>query len=135
MEKTVTFTGWKKEMPSVYAMMDAVALTSLNEGTPVSLIEAMAAGKPVIATDVGGVRDVLGAVDTHHREGYKVARYGILVPSGRREVLTKAFLFASENRVLLNRMALCARSFVLREYRLERLTGDLEALYQELLAD
>ena len=133
LDKTVVFTGWKKEMPSVYGMLDAVALTSLNEGTPVTLIEAMAAGRPVIATDVGGVRDLLGAVDTHSHEGYKLARHGILIPSGHREALTKALLFASENRGLLNRMAQEARSFVLKEYGLERLTRDLDALYQELM--
>ena len=131
--ESVQFTGWKKEMPSIYGMLDAVALTSLNEGTPVTLIEAMAAGRPVIATDVGGVRDLLGAVDTRSPEGYKLARRGILIPSGHREALTKAFLFASENRDLLSRMAREARSFVLREFGLERLTGDLDGLYRELL--
>jgi glycosyltransferase involved in cell wall biosynthesis len=132
-EKTVTFTGWKKDMPSIYGMLDAVALTSLNEGTPVTLIEAMAAGKPVIATDVGGVRDLLGAVDTHNHGGYKLAQHGILIPSGKREALTKALLFASENRGLLSRMTEQARSFVLREFCLERMTKDLDALYRELM--
>jgi glycosyltransferase involved in cell wall biosynthesis len=47
------FTGWQKDMPAVYSDMDIVALTSVNEGTPVSLIEALASGKNVIATDVG----------------------------------------------------------------------------------
>jgi len=132
-DHTVTFTGWKNAMPSIYGKLDAVALTSLNEGTPVTVIEAMAAGKPVIATDVGGVRDLLGEVDTHVPGGYKLARRGILVPSGRREALTGALLFASENRDLLNRTAQEARTFVFREYGLERLTRNLDALYRELL--
>jgi glycosyltransferase involved in cell wall biosynthesis len=135
LDKTVMFTGWKKEMPSLYVMLDAVALTSLNEGTPVTLIEAMAAGKPVIATDVGGVRDLLGAVDTRSCNGYKLARHGILIPSGQRDALAKALLFASENRALLNRMAQQASSFALREFGLERLTRDLDALYRELMQD
>ena len=46
-------------MPSVYAGLDIVALTSLNEGTPVTLIEAQASNKPIVSTDVGGVRDIL----------------------------------------------------------------------------
>lgn len=131
----VTFAGWKRDMPSMYAGVDAVALTSLNEGTPVTLIEAMAAGRPVIATDVGGVRDLLGEVDTHAHGGYKLARRGILVPSGNRAALTEALRFASQNRAFVNLTALEARSFVFREYGLERLTRDLDALYRELMPD
>jgi glycosyltransferase involved in cell wall biosynthesis len=66
-ENLVVFSGWRKDMPSLYKSLDVVALTSLNEGTPVTLIEAMAAGKPVIATDVGGVKDLLGPIDTRTR--------------------------------------------------------------------
>jgi glycosyltransferase involved in cell wall biosynthesis len=57
----ITFTSWIVEVDRVYAGADIVALTSLNEGTPVSLIEAQAAGKPIVTTDVGGIRDVLVA--------------------------------------------------------------------------
>jgi len=127
------FAGWRKDMPAVYGRLDAVALTSLNEGTPVTLIEAMAAGKPVIATDVGGVGDLLGPVDTRSAEGYNLARHGILVPSGEREMLARALLFASEHRGAMDRMARRARSFVLETYGLERLTRDLDGLYRELL--
>lgn len=55
----VRFTGWVAALPELYAALDVVALSSLNEGTPVVLIEAAAAGLPVVATDVGGVRDVV----------------------------------------------------------------------------
>jgi len=54
------FLGWVKDIASAYADLDIVTLTSRNEGTPLSLIEAFASGKPVIATDVGGVSNVLG---------------------------------------------------------------------------
>lgn len=53
------FTGWWPEVAEAYSDLDVVALTSRNEGTPVSLIEAQAAGRPVVATDVGGVRFVV----------------------------------------------------------------------------
>lgn len=56
---TVTFTSWIKKVDMVYAGSDIVALTSLNEGTPVSLIEAQASGKPVISTNVGGIENVV----------------------------------------------------------------------------
>ncbi|MEW5910692.1 MAG: glycosyltransferase, partial [Thermodesulfobacteriota bacterium] len=56
----VKFCGWVRDVAMVYADLDILALTSINEGTPVSIIEAMASSVPVIATDVGGVRDLLG---------------------------------------------------------------------------
>src|SRR5206468_10770541 len=55
----VVFTGGVQDLPTLNASLDAVALTSRNEGTPVALIEAGAAGKPVVATRVGGVADVV----------------------------------------------------------------------------
>ena len=55
----VIFTGWIKDLRSFYADLDVLALTSNNEGTPVAVIEAMAAEVPVIATDVGGVRELI----------------------------------------------------------------------------
>ena len=65
----VRFLGWVDDLPSLYSAFDVVALTSRLEGTPVSLIEASAAGKPVVATNVGGVGDVV-------RDG----NTGLLVP-------------------------------------------------------
>ena len=55
----VRFLGWVFDLALLYAALDVVVLTSLNEGTPVALIEAMAAGRPVVATDVGGVAEVV----------------------------------------------------------------------------
>ena len=60
LKDAVIFTGWQKDMRTTYAAVDMVTITSYNEGTPVSLIEAMAAANPVISTDVGGVRDIMG---------------------------------------------------------------------------
>ena len=57
----VIFYGWEKNIPMIYADLDILALTSLNEGTPVSIIEAMAASVPVITTGVGGIKDLLGS--------------------------------------------------------------------------
>ena len=55
----VEFKGWIKDLREIYKELDIVVLTSLNEGTPVSIIEAMAAARPVIATNVGGVSDIV----------------------------------------------------------------------------
>ncbi|MBN2033298.1 MAG: glycosyltransferase [Deltaproteobacteria bacterium] len=131
-DNVVRFLGWRKDMPSLYRSLNAVVLTSLNEGTPVALIEAMAAGKPVIATDVGGVKDLLGAVEASAGNGYRFARRGILISSGDRESLAGALLYVLENRASLNLMTERARSFSLRQYALERLVKDLDSLYREL---
>lgn len=57
----VIFTSWRTDMNRVMAGMDLLILTSLNEGTPVSVMEALAAGKPVVSTPVGGVPELLAA--------------------------------------------------------------------------
>jgi glycosyltransferase involved in cell wall biosynthesis len=132
---SVTFMGWQRDMPPLYRALDVVVVTSLNEGTPVTLIEAMAAGKAVISTDVGGVKDLFGVVDTKSGEGYNLARHGILIPSGQAGVLAKALLFVKENRTLSNQTASRARAFVLHEYALERMVRNLDTLYQDVLKD
>ena len=55
----VIFTSWKREVEKVYPGLDIVAMTSLNEGTPVSLIEAQAANRPIITTNVGGIENIV----------------------------------------------------------------------------
>lgn len=132
-QRSVLFTGWQKDMPEVYRKLDAVVLTSLNEGTPVSLIEAMAAARPVIAADVGGVRDLMGPVDTVRGEGYKLACHGVLVPSGDSRALAEALRFAIRKRGVMMEAVERARKHVLQSYSLERLVGDMSALYEDLL--
>ena len=61
---TVVFTSWQKEIDWVNAGLDIVALTSNNEGTPVSLIEAQASGNPIVTTDVGGIKDIVKVNET-----------------------------------------------------------------------
>ena len=128
------FAGWQKDMPSIYDALDIVALTSLNEGTPVSLIEAMANAKPVVATDVGGVRDLMGVFDEESKDGYTRAQHGILVPSGDGEGLARALSFLQENRKVSDVMAKRGREFVRNRYSQERLVKDIKALYKGILA-
>ena len=132
-QESIIFTGWQKDMTSIYSAIDIVTLTSFNEGTPVTLIEAMAATKPVVATDVGGVRDLLGIIDKRSTDGYKLAQNGILVPSGKGEILAKALLFLSENREVSKKIAEHAREFVVNRYSMERLVKDIKALYSQLI--
>ena len=80
LEKDVIFVGGRKDPEYFYPALDVVALTSLNEGTPLTLIEAMANARPVVATSVGGVVDLLG--DVVEDGPYQVCRRGIAVPAG-----------------------------------------------------
>ncbi|NVM27039.1 MAG: glycosyltransferase, partial [Desulfobacterales bacterium] len=75
----VRFCGWIRNVPAVYADLDILTLTSTNEGTPVSIIEAMASSVPVIATDAGGVLDLLGPPDgLPSSDGFVVCERGVL---------------------------------------------------------
>jgi len=134
-QNSVIFTGWQKDMPSIYNALDIVALSSLNEGTPVSLIEAMASARPVVTTDVGGVRDLMGLIDEESKDGYKLAQHGILVPSGDAELLARALSFLYENKKASHEMAERGREFVLNHYSMERLVKDIKSLYKEILAN
>lgn len=130
----VVFTGWHKDMPKIYGTMDAAVLTSNNEGTPVSLIEAMAAGIPVVATAVGGVPDLVGKIE-EKKFGYHVAERGILVDPGDSTALADALLFLLKSTAASERMTRYAQEYVLSRYSMERLLEDMKHLYSEVLQD
>ena len=134
-EELVLFLGWQRDVRSLYQAMDIVALTSHNEGTPVTLIEAMASGRIVVATDVGGVRDLFGAVPEEKEGCFMSAQNGFLIPPGRSDLLAESLVFILENRERAEKMAGEARDFVLGHYGIERLQRDLEILYSDLLND
>jgi glycosyltransferase involved in cell wall biosynthesis len=120
----VIFAGWQVDMAAVYADLDMLALTSLNEGTPVTIIEALAAGVPVVATAVGGVPDVLKDQET-----------GALVPPGDADALAQAIvelLSAPERAAALTG---AGQRDVLERFDLARLVDDMESLYSALLQE
>jgi glycosyltransferase involved in cell wall biosynthesis len=118
--QSVTFTGWRRDLPAVYADLDVLVVSSRNEGTPVSVIEAMAAGVPVVATRVGGIPDLLqdGAL-------------GALTPSEDGSALANAVLAMLRQRDA-HRLTK-ARDWVLAHYSIDRLANDTRTLYQALL--
>ena len=128
---TVAFLGNRTDAETVYAGLDIVALTSLNEGTPLSLIEAMAAGRSVISTRVGGVRDVLGDV-VEENEGFSVCRRGIGVDGRSPEDFTKGLIYLAKDEKLRERFADEGRVFVRQQYSIERLVDDISELYRKL---
>ena len=119
----VRFFGWRKNMAAVFGDLDLAVNTSLNEGTPVALIEALAAARPVVATAVGGTPDLL--------EG---GRFGTLVPSGSPTAVARAILAALEAPEVALRMATAGQAMVLKRYSVSRLLDDMTALYRELLS-
>ena len=120
-------------MPPIYGALDAVAITSKNEGTPVTLIEAMASGTPVVATDVGGVRDLLCGDERETHSGFQLAKNGILVPPEDSKTFADALIFMQKNREICARMAGDAKNFAIEIYSIRRLLDDMKSLYGELL--
>lgn len=124
LQNHVIFTGWVEDLASVYADLDIAALTSLNEGTPVSLIEAMASAKPVVATAVGGVRDLI----TEDKNG-------LLANSNDAEDFSKKLLILLDNNDIRLRFGICGREFVKEKYSKNRLINDIKNLYEECLKE
>ncbi len=111
--------GWCSDLRRLYASCDLVALTSINEGTPVALIEAMAAGLPVVATSVGGVSDVI----EHGVTGMLVsAREPAAFADGLRSLIS--------NETARRQMGQRARQRVRERFTSTRLIDDIDRLYQ-----
>ena len=118
----VHFTGWWMDMATAVSDLDVVALTSRNEGTPVALIEAAAAGIPVVATDVGGVR----AVVEHNVTG-------LLAPPGDAPAVAAHIAVLLLDPSARLRMGQSGRERVRDRFGQGRLLDDVRALYAELV--
>ena len=120
--KSCLFLGYQEDVAQWYAVCDAVVLTSVSEGTPVTIIEALAAGRPVVATKVGGVPDVVDEGET-----------GFLVRPGDTHALAERLEILARDPERRTAMGETGRERVLRRYAVERLVDDVDALYRELL--
>ncbi len=118
----VIFTSWIKEIDWALAGLDIVCLTSLNEGTPVSLIEAQAAEKPIVSTEVGGIKNVV-APDTS----------ALLSPIENEQLFCENLLKVVENESLREQLASAGKDMVLEQFSYHRLVKQTEELYHELL--
>ncbi|MCB0698215.1 MAG: glycosyltransferase, partial [Chitinophagaceae bacterium] len=121
-EATAICTSWQTDMDVVLSGMDIVALTSHNEGTPVSLIEAEAAGKPVVSTNVGGVKDVV----TDNQTGY-------ITDPDDADAFAEALLRFIEKPEQRDYFGKHGREFALSHYSYQRLVKDMSEYYYELL--
>jgi glycosyltransferase involved in cell wall biosynthesis len=101
-----------------YALLDVFVLTSLWEGLPYAMLEAMAMGKPVVATDISGCRDVVIDGET-----------GLLVPPRDEQAIARAILTLLENPDMRRRMGALGRRVVEQKYRIQQKIKELEAAY------
>jgi glycosyltransferase involved in cell wall biosynthesis len=125
-----------RAIEEIYASIDIAALTSLNEGTPLTLIEALAAGLPAISTAVGGVVDVLGAVEerVEERDGatYEIRERGITAASNDARGFAAGLLRLASDATLRARFAERGKAFAHATYSKDRLVIDIIRLYREL---
>ena len=132
------FLGTRKDPAEFLADLDVVTLTSRNEGTPLSLIEAMAAGRAIVATDVGGVRDLLTrewGEDAGKPWCLSEEPRGVLVASGAVEEFAAALTAILREPARREQMGRASREFARSRFSLERLTRDLDRVYREVLEE
>lgn len=121
-EHPLVFTSWRTDVDIINAGSDIITLTSFNEGTPVSLIEAQAANKPIVSTRVGGIEDVVQEGET-----------ALLSEINDKENFFKNLLMIVEDDDYRNRLGTHSSEFVMNNFSYQRLVKDMSALYYELL--
>ena len=118
----IEMTSWIKDIGTFNAGMDIICLTSKNEGTPVSLIEAQAANIPVVTTDVGGVRDIID-----------VDKTGYVVPKGNLNLYTEKLLELCEDEKRREKMSQNGWNYVHEKFHYTTLVKNMDRYYRELL--
>jgi glycosyltransferase involved in cell wall biosynthesis len=132
----VIFVGSRRDPENFYPALDIVALTSRNEGTPLTLIEAMANARPVISTSVGGVVDLLGQeVSTGVDEAFVICERGVRVPPNDARAFAAGLARLTGDESLRREIGERGLQFVLTNYSKERLLADIKSLYSDLLSD
>jgi glycosyltransferase involved in cell wall biosynthesis len=117
----LVFTSWRSDIDTINAGLDIVCLTSFNEGTPVSLIEAQASNKPIVSTRVGGISDIVVEGET-----------ALLADVQDGEKFCSHLLQLVQNDDLRHRMGSSSHEHVLSRYSYQRLVDDMSKLYYEL---
>jgi glycosyltransferase involved in cell wall biosynthesis len=118
----VEMTSWIKDISAFNPGMDIICLTSLNEGTPVSLIEAQASGVAIVSTDVGGVRDIILEGET-----------GFVTPLNDVELFTEKLVELVEDEKKRVKMSQNGWNFVEAKFSYKTLVANMEKYYRELL--
>ena len=121
-ENQICFLGYRLDIPEIISIFDVYCLSSFYEGMPVSILEAWAAGKPVVATDVIGIRELI-------TDQYS----GILVPSNNPKKLAEGIISVLQNEELGGKIKTNGQRLVLELYSVESMVRKYEALYKELI--
>jgi glycosyltransferase involved in cell wall biosynthesis len=124
LDSKVVFTGYQKDITSIYKSLDLVILSSLSEGMPNVALEGMLFGKPVIGTKVGGIPEVV--IDQ---------KTGILVPAADPDSLSKAMLELLNDENKMRTSSDNSRKYVLENFSLEKRVKSIVELYRELVAE
>lgn len=122
MAEAIVFAGDREDVPDLLALMDVFVLTSLAESLPNAVLEAMACERPVVATNVGGVPELVTEGET-----------GWLVPAGDPEIIAERVLRVIGDGELASKMGAVARQRVLDEFSSQRLVEKVEAVYAAVL--
>jgi glycosyltransferase involved in cell wall biosynthesis len=130
----VKFLGNRNDTDVFYSGLDIIALTSHNEGTPLSLIEAMANSRPVISTEVGGVVDLVGETIEEHGN-FALCERGMRVAPDDAEAFFKALTWLAQNKKLREELGIRGKTFVTSNYSKERLIGEIKDLYCDLFQE
>jgi glycosyltransferase involved in cell wall biosynthesis len=118
----VLFTGLRRDVADLRPAFDVACLSSVHEGVPVAVLEAMAVGTPVVATDCGALRDLVGS-----------GEHGYLVPVGDAGALADRLRALADDPALRRRLGAAARARVSDRFRLEHTARGYEALLEELV--
>jgi glycosyltransferase involved in cell wall biosynthesis len=124
LDACIHFLGWRDDLEAIFATVNVVICSSRNEGTPVALIEAMAAGVPVLSTDVGGVGDLI----VHGETGW-------LVPPGDPPAMAEAVRSILAGPARSRQVAAAGCAAVLAWHGAEGLIHRMEELYTRVLAE
>lgn len=118
----LVFTSWRSDVDVINAGLDIVCLTSFNEGTPVSLIEAQAANKPIVSTRVGGISDIVIEGET-----------ALLADVQEAQQFSDHLLRLVEDDMLRSKLGLNSDRYVMERFSYQRLVKDMSQLYYQLL--
>jgi glycosyltransferase involved in cell wall biosynthesis len=125
--------GWRQDVTSVLAECDVLIQTSRNEGTPVALIQGMAAGRPFVSTPAGGVVDMVSGPMRREQNGCRWFDNAVLAEPDPAAFAT-ALCYLAENPQQILVMGQRSAEFAQSGYSLATLLESLDALYSELLA-
>jgi sugar transferase (PEP-CTERM/EpsH1 system associated) len=120
----VRFLGMRSDIPELMSIMDVFVLCSLSEGLPLTLLEAMASGRAIIATNVGGIPEVI-------EHGIN----GLLVEPDNHRALTEAIIQLLRDKSLAKRISESARNKLMENFTLDKMTEKYKEIYQDCISN